>query len=357
MKTKTILIAFLFNCFFISSYSQDTLNKLPEGWKLSENSNDYISGIENYKAENKNVGFLKSKSEIKKVSQFGVLSQVILARKYLGKRIRYSALVKSCELEKWAGLWIRVDGDEFRPISFDNMADRPIKGTTDWTKYDVVIDIPANSDKIYFGFIMSGNGKFYFEDLKFEIVDKTVSCTGKNFKQPPFFPQNLSFEIPSLESYEVCDYWNFYNKDKIYDISVINDTVRNGKVLFIEKDKEIIKSLAFVSQEIKSRNYWDNKIKISVYVKSENVVGEARLIVNINKIKNKFNYHRSENINGTNDWKKIEIITNVPANSKTINFGVFLLGTGKIWFDDFSFEVIEGTDKTKISDEPINLTF
>ena len=34
----------------------------------------------------------------------------------------------------WAGLWMRVDKGKDM-VAFDNMQDRPIKGTTDWQRY------------------------------------------------------------------------------------------------------------------------------------------------------------------------------------------------------------------------------
>jgi hypothetical protein len=355
MKTKTILIAVLFNCFNISVYSQDTLNKLPEGWGLKGNSNLYSAGIEIDTVLNKKVAFLKSTAEVYKEMDFGTIAQSFNAIKYLGKRVRFSALVKTSNIERWAGLWFRTDDEDGRTINFDNMGDRPIKGTNDWNRYESVVDIPVYSDKILFGFLISGKGKGWINDLKFEIVDTTVACTGKIYKQTPVLPQNLSFEIPSLESYEVSYRWNFYNKNKSHKISIVKDSIKNENVLLIESFHVTGTSLGFVTQTIKSRNYRNTKIKISAYVKSENIENEAHLILYCLKSNNRNTL--SKKIKGTKDWTKYEIIADVPNTSIPITFGVFLNGTGKIWVDDFSIEVIEGTDKSKILDEPKNLTF
>ncbi|MBI5541305.1 MAG: hypothetical protein HY951_14660 [Bacteroidia bacterium] len=352
---KTIIITFLFNCFFILAYSQDTLNKLPEGWKLAGNSKEYIAGTEKDSLLNKKVAFLKSTAEVYKEMDFGTIAQSFNATKYLGKRVKFSALVKTSNIEEWAGLWLRTDDDDGRTISFDNMADRQIKGTNNWKKYESVTDIPLYTDKILFGFLISGKGTGWIDEIKFEVVDSSIALTGKTYKQTPVLPQNLSFEIPSQENHEVSYRWNFYNKNKSHNISIVKDSIKNGNVLLIESSQIKETSLGFITQTIKSRNYRNTKIKITAYVKSENVENEAHLILYCLKSNNRNTL--SKKIKGTNDWKKYEIIADVPSTSKPITFGVFLNGNGKLWVDDFTFEVIEGTDKSKIPDEPINLTF
>jgi hypothetical protein len=86
--------------------------------------------------------FLKSKTL--SVDGFGTLMQSIRSGKYKGKRIRLSGLVRSQEVVGWAGLWMRVDQAK-DIIAFDNMQDRPIKGTTGWQQYEVVLDVPQDS--------------------------------------------------------------------------------------------------------------------------------------------------------------------------------------------------------------------
>jgi hypothetical protein len=46
---------------------------------------------------------------------------------------------------------MRVD-KESKHVAFDNMHDRPITGSSDWKKYDVVLDVPQDSTGISFGY-------------------------------------------------------------------------------------------------------------------------------------------------------------------------------------------------------------
>jgi hypothetical protein len=60
------------------------------------------------------------------IEGFGTLMQDFRANEYVGKRVRFSAFVKSQDLESWAGLWMRVDqGEGATPqvLAFDNMVD------------------------------------------------------------------------------------------------------------------------------------------------------------------------------------------------------------------------------------------
>ncbi|MDA1053400.1 MAG: M56 family metallopeptidase [Planctomycetota bacterium] len=99
---------------------------------------------------------------------FGSLTQSMDAEKYLGKRIKYTGYLKTNEA-KAAGLWLRVDGKS-KPLGFDNMQNRPIRGTTDWTEYHVVLDVPEEATRIVFGFLLGGSGTIWGDDLAIEIV-------------------------------------------------------------------------------------------------------------------------------------------------------------------------------------------
>jgi hypothetical protein len=72
---------------------------------------------------------------------FGTTMQMFSAEKYKGKRVRFTATVKTAGVTGQAGLWLRVDGPSHQVLAFDNMDNRPIVGTTSWTRYDVVLDV------------------------------------------------------------------------------------------------------------------------------------------------------------------------------------------------------------------------
>jgi hypothetical protein len=72
---------------------------------------------------------------------------------------------------------MRVDGPQ-GVLAFDNMQSRPIKGTADWKRCDVVLDVSSDASAIAFGLLLAGPGQVWFDDLHIEAVDSTVPVTG-----------------------------------------------------------------------------------------------------------------------------------------------------------------------------------
>lgn len=122
-------------------------------------------------------GYLKS-IKADSPEQFGTMMQVFRAGRYLGQRIRLSAFVKTDNVEPgFAALWMRVDAPDGEVLQFDNMANRPLTGTTDWNHYALVLDVPAHSDQISFGILLSGYGQVWVDRFSFEQVPDTVPTT------------------------------------------------------------------------------------------------------------------------------------------------------------------------------------
>ena len=123
---------------------------------------------------------------------FGTMMQCIDQADYAGKRVRFSAYVKARDVSNWAGVWMRIDGPS-HSLGFDNMHDRPIKGTRDWARYDVVLDVAKEATGICLGLLLDGDGKVWMSGVTFEVVDTAVPTTGTG-DQRPNKPANLGFE-------------------------------------------------------------------------------------------------------------------------------------------------------------------
>lgn len=110
---------------------------------------------------------------------------------YLNKRLRFSAYVRSEEVENWAGLWMRIDGPEGRTLGFDNMQTRSIKGTTDRQQYEIVLDVPQESVNVAFGILLAGSGQVWLSDLQFTDVSADIPTTSVTETHEQ--PENLDF--------------------------------------------------------------------------------------------------------------------------------------------------------------------
>jgi hypothetical protein len=177
---------------------------LPKDWfKAGSAPYNYEMGIDvGAGRDGKNAATIKSIKVDKKTKLFGTLMQSCLPGEYVGKRVRMTAYLKTNDVSDWAGLWFRVDEKEStNPLAFDNMhdgkIDRAVKGTTDWTKYEIVLDVSQNASNLAYGALLSGGGQIWFDNLTFEVVDNSVPTTGKEMishnRQNPS-PTNLDFE-------------------------------------------------------------------------------------------------------------------------------------------------------------------
>jgi hypothetical protein len=105
--------------------------------------------------------------------------QMINSSHYAGKNVRFSAEVRSAGAERWAALWTRVDGADGKMLAFDNMQSRPIKGTTEWKHYDVVLPVDAAATAVAFGVLLDGKGSVWIRNLTFESVAGSFPTTAR----------------------------------------------------------------------------------------------------------------------------------------------------------------------------------
>jgi hypothetical protein len=124
---------------------------------------------------------------------FGTLMQTISAENYRGGRWRLSGYLKTADAAR-AQMWMRVDATDRSVVSFDNMDARPITGTTDWTRYEIVLNVPSNSADVAFGFLLTQSGKVWGSYFKLEKTDISIPVTSSGPAMLQKEPQNLDFE-------------------------------------------------------------------------------------------------------------------------------------------------------------------
>jgi hypothetical protein len=125
---------------------------------------------------------------------FGALMQCIAATRYLGRRVRFSAMARAVEVTGWAGLWLRIDGPGGQLV-IDNMEDRPLRGVTGWTEADIVLDVPVQAAVLNFGALLGGAGALDLAGLRFEeaAADVAVTVAPDRAGRLPEEPQGLDF--------------------------------------------------------------------------------------------------------------------------------------------------------------------
>ena len=152
-----------------------------DGWKLAGSAPEAYEQGEVHEYGLAASRYLRSTRP--SIDGFGTAMRVTDAAGARGRRLRLSASIKSEDVTAWAGLWMRVDGaapanGRGEMLAFDNMQDRPIRGTTDWRQYQVVLDVPEAAENLAFGVLLAGTGQVWFKNLSVEPVDRSVRVTG-----------------------------------------------------------------------------------------------------------------------------------------------------------------------------------
>ena len=155
-------------------------------WYLSgDRAEDYEYGIDpRLKYQGKNCIYLRPR--VPEPRDFASVTQMIKANPYRNKRMQLSGAMKAEGVEEWAGLWMRIDGVDTHIL--DNMEDRPIQGTSDWRTYEVVLDVPEQSQAIAFGCLLVGKGQLWLSDVRLEEVGRDVPATASE-ERPRELPQ------------------------------------------------------------------------------------------------------------------------------------------------------------------------
>ena len=194
--------------------------QVPAGWLVGGNSpQDYNFTLDSSTPPNSRSALIASKPEAG-LRGFGTLMQQISAENYRGQHVRLSGYLKT-ESATRAQLWMRVDGQDHQVLSFDNMDNRPVTGTTGWKQYDVVLEVPNDSVNITFGFLLTQGGKVWGHDFKLQTVDTSTPATASAAPQLPKEPVNMDFQVPApggAPSYDTSrvDVYDIYRKEGYY---------------------------------------------------------------------------------------------------------------------------------------------
>ena len=165
----------------------------PNGWyRTGANPMDYDMSVDRRVAHSGKASATLKNIAVKPLG-FGALMQSFDAEAFRGKRVRMSGYLRAKNVGRGAGMLMRVDGSQTgKTLAFDNMGDRPIRGTTDWTRCVIVLDVPEEASAIAFGALLTGAGQIWMDDLQFEIVGQDTATTSSI--QTPNKPRNLNFK-------------------------------------------------------------------------------------------------------------------------------------------------------------------
>jgi hypothetical protein len=148
-----------------------------QGWELTGSRVDaYELRCDDYLTSCA-VPILRTRPEAGEPLGMGSLTHAEGAESWRGRRVEVAAELRPGSIGGWAGLWMRVDGAEGKVLAFDNMQNRPLRGTSGYAWYSVVLDVPAEAERISFGVLLHGPGAVFIRELRFDDVGESVAAT------------------------------------------------------------------------------------------------------------------------------------------------------------------------------------
>ncbi len=182
-----------------------------------------------------------------------------------------------------------------------------------------------------------------------------------------FITAGLFVTKSELKAQKIDGWFKAGSERDSYNIGLDKKIFKSGaSSAFLESTEKDIDGFGTLMQTCLADEYLSKRIKMTAYIKAQGVGNWTGMWLRVDSKETKkalsFDNMQDRPINGDTDWIKCEIILDVPEESGTLNFGVLLNGTGKVWFDNISFEVVDKlkTKQTKesyINTKPSNLDF
>ncbi|MEK4197957.1 hypothetical protein [Cytobacillus sp. FSL K6-0265] len=142
----------------------------PELYNLSIDSNTIFSS---------KPSALISSLEIRENNHFATMMQSFKSDKYKGKRVEFSFYFKTENVDSCSAFFCINDNME-NIVKWGDLNKNEIKGSNDWGKYSIVLDVPINSISIDIGFILYGEGKLWINTAQLSEVTNKYSSTHTN---------------------------------------------------------------------------------------------------------------------------------------------------------------------------------
>ncbi|MCZ8330755.1 MAG: helix-turn-helix transcriptional regulator [Flavobacterium sp.] len=190
---KLSFLTIVFIAIFLFMTKNESQAQNINGWfKTGSKAKSYEIGLNSSESKTgKKCAFIRSIEN--EINGFGALMQKCDAKIYLGKRVKMTGYLKAENVENWSGMWLRVDSKYGgKSLSFDNMKDRAIKGTTEWIKCEIILNVPNESSTLNYGVLLNGKGMVYFDRVSFEILGNITDEV--TVKKIPEKPSNIDFE-------------------------------------------------------------------------------------------------------------------------------------------------------------------
>ena len=102
---------------------------------------------------------------------YGAVAQKVRAGAYVGKVAKLTVWMRTRDANDNGAVPTLLVLASGATLAQNFMLDKPVKGTTPWTKYTLTLPVAKNADAVEVGAMMRGKGSLWLDDVELEFVD------------------------------------------------------------------------------------------------------------------------------------------------------------------------------------------
>ena len=238
-----------------------------------------------------------------------------------GKHVRITGWVKAKDVQGWGSAFVIILGISGRHLQYDDMSNRPIRGTSDWQQVEIVTDLPDEMCIVYFGPDLYGPGELWADDFQIDLAPQgTPSTDDRNWR--------ISNESsPTVYSAATDNNVTHNGHSTVCFSYTPNGTAPNGTYTRLAHD--------FYGSD--SDKYSGHTVRMSGWVKTENVSGRIEPVIfpyaGWYKLLAKDSLVNDYSLTGTRDWSRFSVTCKIPDDTEYLHTGFNFFGSGKAWID------------------------
>ncbi len=145
----------------------------PDAWILMQHAGEpaYVLSVD---ADKPRAGRRSGRLQSIRSEVFGSVSQALPAAPWRGRTLRFSGWMRTRDVEgndfgRGAGMFLNSMKGGY-PLVYSQMQANAVQGTTEWTRYEVLLKVPDDADTLEIGFIVYGPGTAWFDDAALDVV-------------------------------------------------------------------------------------------------------------------------------------------------------------------------------------------
>ncbi|MGD0098533.1 MAG: M56 family metallopeptidase [Terracidiphilus sp.] len=139
-----------------------------------------------------------------------------------------------------------------------------------------------------------------------------------------------------------------------YVTGVDKTTIQNGQPsAYLKSVAPLTDGFGTLMQQISASDYVGKRLRLRAWVRSQDIGEWAGVWMRVDKEQTMVAFDNMQNraIKGTQPWKQCEVVLDVPKDATGVFFGILLSGSGEVWMNDVSLEVV-GNDVPVTSQLP-----